>query len=265
MSNQPGESPDDGRGPCRPVRRRTRPTTRAVDAVTQWQGAKPTGSYIGPGGRILSPATCHTEALGRYWTAGSNNPIRTAMMATHDNGAIIGEPSFLRMPAFAGALTRDTGRRPYSDGEAVLCSGGRRCSFTPAVESAARRPAAVAESRASDQRSPARVRRWESLRIRPVSRRSRLRRTGNYLHLYLWLTCLDGHQLVCRPKSFTWKGTACLVVNQADQVQLVGHCRELATDGLPSQKESAVGLDTIAASSAFSFFETIALWGSGRP
>jgi hypothetical protein len=42
------------------------------------------------------------------------------------------------------------------------------------------------------------------------------------------------HQLVCGPKSFPGKRTACLVVNQADQVQLVGHRRELATDGLPS-------------------------------
>lgn len=48
------------------------------------------------------------------------------------------------------------------------------------------------------------------------------------------------HQQVCGPKSFPRKRTACLVVNQADQVQLVGHCHELAADGLSSQKESTV-------------------------
>jgi len=31
-----------------------------------------------------------------------------------------------------------------------------------------------------------------------------------------------------------------MVVNQADQVQLVGHCRQVTPDGLPSQKESTV-------------------------
>src|ERR1700730_18981739 len=48
------------------------------------------------------------------------------------------------------------------------------------------------------------------------------------------------HQLGCRPKPFSGKRTTCLVVNQANQIQLVGHRRELATDGMPSQKESTV-------------------------
>ena len=47
-------------------------------------------------------------------------------------------------------------------------------------------------------------------------------------------------QLGRRPKSFSRKRTACLVVNQADQIQLVGHRRELATDALPGQKKSTV-------------------------
>src|SRR3977135_3102911 len=48
------------------------------------------------------------------------------------------------------------------------------------------------------------------------------------------------HQLGCRPKPFSGKRTTCLVGNQANQIQLVGHRRELATDGMPSQKKSSV-------------------------
>lgn len=48
------------------------------------------------------------------------------------------------------------------------------------------------------------------------------------------------HQLGRRPKSLSGKRTTCLVVNQTDQIQLVGHRRELATDGLPSQEKSTV-------------------------
>ena len=48
------------------------------------------------------------------------------------------------------------------------------------------------------------------------------------------------HQLGRRPKSFSGKRTTCLVVNQTDQIQLVGHRRELAPDGLPSQEKSTV-------------------------
>src|ERR1700730_12413130 len=48
------------------------------------------------------------------------------------------------------------------------------------------------------------------------------------------------HQLGCRPKPFSGKRTTCLVVNQANQIQLVRHRRELATDGMPSQKKSTV-------------------------
>ena len=48
------------------------------------------------------------------------------------------------------------------------------------------------------------------------------------------------HQITRRPKPFSGKRTTRLVVNQANQIQLVGHRRELATDGMPSQKKSTV-------------------------
>jgi hypothetical protein len=48
------------------------------------------------------------------------------------------------------------------------------------------------------------------------------------------------HQLGRRPKPFSGKRLTCWVVNQTDQIQLVGHRRELAPDSLPGQKESAV-------------------------
>ena len=48
------------------------------------------------------------------------------------------------------------------------------------------------------------------------------------------------HQLSCRPQSFSWKRASGQVVNQADQIQFVGHRREMATDGPPGQKESTV-------------------------
>ena len=48
------------------------------------------------------------------------------------------------------------------------------------------------------------------------------------------------HQLGCCPKSFSRKRATCLVVNQTDQIQLVGHRREMPTNGLPSQKKSTV-------------------------
>lgn len=47
-------------------------------------------------------------------------------------------------------------------------------------------------------------------------------------------------QLGRRPKPFSGKRTTCLMVNQTDQVQFVGHRRELTTDGLPSEKNSTV-------------------------
>ena len=47
-------------------------------------------------------------------------------------------------------------------------------------------------------------------------------------------------QLGRRPKTFAGKRATCLVVNQTDQIQLVGHRRKLAMDGLPGQKESTV-------------------------
>src|SRR5579863_7758834 len=47
-------------------------------------------------------------------------------------------------------------------------------------------------------------------------------------------------QLGRRPKSFPRKRTMGLMVNQADQIQLVGHGCKLATDGLPGQKKSTV-------------------------
>jgi hypothetical protein len=48
------------------------------------------------------------------------------------------------------------------------------------------------------------------------------------------------HQLSRLPKSFSGKRTTCLVVNQADQIQLVRHRGELATDGLASQEKPTV-------------------------
>ena len=52
--------------------------------------------------------------------------------------------------------------------------------------------------------------------------------------------CSGMKQLGCRPKSFSGKRTTCLVVNQTNQIQFVGHRREMASDGLPGQKKSAV-------------------------
>src|ERR1035438_7564390 len=48
------------------------------------------------------------------------------------------------------------------------------------------------------------------------------------------------HHLRRRPKPFSWELTACLLVNQSDQIQLVGHRRELSPDRLPRQKEPEV-------------------------
>ena len=50
----------------------------------------------------------------------------------------------------------------------------------------------------------------------------------------------SAHQLGCCPKSFSGKRAARQVVNQTDQIQFVGHRREMATDGLPGQKKSTV-------------------------
>jgi len=47
-------------------------------------------------------------------------------------------------------------------------------------------------------------------------------------------------QLGRGPKPFAGKRAPCLVVNQTDQIQLVGHRRKLASDRLPSQKKSTV-------------------------
>jgi len=48
------------------------------------------------------------------------------------------------------------------------------------------------------------------------------------------------HQLGCCPKSFSGKRAARQVMNQTDQIQFVGHCSEMATDGLPGQKKSTI-------------------------
>jgi hypothetical protein len=48
------------------------------------------------------------------------------------------------------------------------------------------------------------------------------------------------HQLGYCPQSFSGKRASGQVVNQADQIQFVGHRRELATDGMPGQKKSTV-------------------------
>jgi hypothetical protein len=47
-------------------------------------------------------------------------------------------------------------------------------------------------------------------------------------------------QLSRRPKPLAGKRTAALVVNQTDQIQVIGHRRKLATDSLPGQEESTV-------------------------
>jgi hypothetical protein len=47
-------------------------------------------------------------------------------------------------------------------------------------------------------------------------------------------------QLGCGPQAFPWEGSARGVMNQTDQIQIVRHGRELATNGLPGKKKSAV-------------------------
>lgn len=47
-------------------------------------------------------------------------------------------------------------------------------------------------------------------------------------------------QLGGRPESFARKWVACQVVNQTDQIEIVGHCRQLSANGLPGEKETAV-------------------------
>ena len=47
-------------------------------------------------------------------------------------------------------------------------------------------------------------------------------------------------QLGRRPKPFSGERATGLLMNQTDQIQLVGHCRELTPYGLPSKKEPAV-------------------------
>ncbi len=51
-------------------------------------------------------------------------------------------------------------------------------------------------------------------------------------------------QLGCCPKPFSRERATCLLVNQTDQVQFVGHRREMSADGLPGQKESTVVHDS---------------------
>jgi len=51
------------------------------------------------------------------------------------------------------------------------------------------------------------------------------------------------HQLGRRPKPLAGKRATRLLVNQTDQIQLVGHRRKLAPDGLPGQEESTVVRD----------------------
>jgi len=50
----------------------------------------------------------------------------------------------------------------------------------------------------------------------------------------------SAHQLSCRPESFSGKGAAGPVVNQTDQIEIVGHGGQLSTNGLPGEKETAV-------------------------
>ena len=48
------------------------------------------------------------------------------------------------------------------------------------------------------------------------------------------------HQLTCIPHSFSWTRLSRSAVNQADEVESIGHGRELAADSVPSKKESAI-------------------------
>lgn len=47
------------------------------------------------------------------------------------------------------------------------------------------------------------------------------------------------HQLSCRPEPFSGKRAASQVVNQTDQIEIVGHCGQLSANGLPGEKETA--------------------------
>ena len=48
------------------------------------------------------------------------------------------------------------------------------------------------------------------------------------------------HQLGGRPEPFAGKWAASQVVNQTDQIEIVGHCGQLPANGLPGEKETAV-------------------------
>jgi hypothetical protein len=48
------------------------------------------------------------------------------------------------------------------------------------------------------------------------------------------------HQLPRIPHSFSWTRLSCGAVNQADEVESIGHGRELAADSVPGKKESAI-------------------------
>ena len=48
------------------------------------------------------------------------------------------------------------------------------------------------------------------------------------------------HQLGGCPESFAGKWTARSVVNQADQIEVAGHCGQLSANGLPGEKETTV-------------------------
>jgi len=48
------------------------------------------------------------------------------------------------------------------------------------------------------------------------------------------------HQLGGRPESFAGKWATSQVVNQTDQIEIVGHCGQLPANGLPGEKETAV-------------------------
>lgn len=50
------------------------------------------------------------------------------------------------------------------------------------------------------------------------------------------------HQLTRIPHSFSWTRLSCGPVNQADEVESIGHGRELAADSVPGKKESAIEL-----------------------
>jgi hypothetical protein len=47
-------------------------------------------------------------------------------------------------------------------------------------------------------------------------------------------------QLACIPETFSWAGPACGTMNQADEIEIIRHGRELATNHVRAEEECAV-------------------------